>query len=147
MNKDKTKKSMESFLTSDYFDPNQKQTSSELKIIKNYELNAPYSYANILYDENDSSYQYQIDEIQLNHEEQEIFNKLYNLLEENIDSSKNTKGGNFEQFLTQIIEENEKLFQRYAVAGLEKVKYYLRRDIAGFPACCRCLPGVRRRDG
>ncbi len=132
MNNDKTKKSMESFLASEYFDPNQKQISSELKIIKNYELNAPYSYANILYNENDSSYQYQIDEIKLNHEEQEIFNKLYQLLEENIDSAKNTKGGNFEQFLTQIIEENKKLFQRYAIASLEKVKYYLRRDIAGF---------------
>ena len=129
--KDKTK-SVESFLKSEFFDPNQKQTSSELKIVKNYELNAPYSYANILYNEKNSSYEYQIDEIKLNQEEQEIFNKLYQLLEESIDSAKNAKGDNFENFLTQIINENKKLFEKYPVASLEKVKYYLRRDISGF---------------
>ncbi|MCV0372589.1 MAG: type II/IV secretion system ATPase subunit [Nitrosarchaeum sp.] len=131
MKKDRSN-SIENFLSSEYFDPNQKQTSDDLKIVKNYPLNAPYSYANILYNEKDSSYEYQVDEIKLNYEEQEIFNKLYNLLEENIDSAENAKGDNFEKFLNHIIEENEKLFQKYPVASLEKVKYYLRRDIAGF---------------
>ena len=63
--KDK-KQTVESFLKSEFFDPNQKQTSSESKIVKNYELNAPYSYANILYNEKNSSYEYQVDEIKLN---------------------------------------------------------------------------------
>ncbi len=131
MKKDKST-TVESFLNSEFFDPNQKQSSSELKIIKNYALNAPYSYANILYNEKDSSYEYQIDEIKLTQEEQEIFNRLYNLLEENIDSAENSRGDNFEKFLNHIIDDNEKLFETCPVASLEKVKYYLRRDIAGF---------------
>jgi len=132
MKKDKTKNSIDSFLSSEFFDPNQDNKSSELKIVKNYELNPPYSYANILYNEENSSYSYQLDEVKLNHEEQEIFNKLYRLLEENIDSEKSSKTNNFENFLASIIEENKKLFLNYPIASIEKVKYYLRRDVAGF---------------
>ena len=54
MKKDKSN-TIESFLRSEFFDPNQKQSSEELRIVKNYALNAPYSYANILYDEKNSS--------------------------------------------------------------------------------------------
>ena len=132
MKKDKTKNSMGTFLSSEYFDPNQKQVSSELKLVKNYPLNPPYSYANIFLDEKTGSYQYHVDEVKLNYEEKGIFDKLYQLLEQNIDSADSSKGNDFEKFLNQIILENSKLFQRYPVASIEKVKYYLRRNITGF---------------
>ncbi|NIP61369.1 MAG: secretion system protein E [Nitrosopumilaceae archaeon] len=132
MKKDRIKNSIDGFLSSEFFDSNQKNTSSKLKLVRNYELNAPYCYANILYNPENSNYMYQIDEVKLNHEEQQIYDKLYQLLEENIDSTKKNKDSNFEKFLNEIIEENKKLFQRYPVASIEKVKYYLHRDIAGF---------------
>ncbi|HMK32883.1 MAG TPA: hypothetical protein VK431_04590, partial [Nitrosopumilaceae archaeon] len=84
----KLKKSqeMESFLSDEFIDENQSQIPSGYKIIKKYELHPPFSYATILYDSEKSSYLYFIDEIRLTHEEKEIFQTLYHLIEQSLES-------------------------------------------------------------
>jgi flagellar protein FlaI len=74
-----------------------------------------------------------VDETKLNQSEQVIYNQLYRLIEENIDSPENIeKDFGFISFVNKILKENEKLFQEQPLASIEKVKYYLSRDIDGF---------------
>ncbi|HSG84525.1 MAG TPA: type II/IV secretion system ATPase subunit, partial [Nitrosopumilus sp.] len=79
------------------------------------------------------SLSYQIDETKLNQQEQIIYNQLYQLIEENIDSPENIEENfGFMSFVNKILKENEKLFLDQPKGSIEKVKYYLERDIDGF---------------
>jgi flagellar protein FlaI len=76
---------------------------------------------------------YQIDETRLSQAEQTIYNQLYQLIEENIDSPENIEEDfGFMSFVNKILKENEKLFLDQPKGSIEKVKYYLERDIDGF---------------
>ena len=124
---------LETFLKSNFLDELQNQTQKGTTVIENYPLNAPFSYANILQDQENGSLSYQVDETKLNQSEQVIYNQLYRLIEENLDSPENIeKNFGFMSFVNKILKENEKLFQDHPIASMEKVKYYLDRDIAGF---------------
>lgn len=124
---------LENFLKSDFLSDLQNQTQKGSIVIENYPLKAPFSYANILQDQESGSISYQVDETKLNQSEQVIYNQLYRLIEENLDSPENIeKDFGFMSFVNKILKDNEKLFQNYPLASMEKVKYYLERDIAGF---------------
>ena len=124
---------LKSFLKSDFLSELQNQTQKGTTLIENYPLKAPFSYANILQDQESGSISYQVDETKLNQSEQIIYNQLYRLIEENLDSPENIeKDFGFMSFVNKILKDNEKLFQDYLLASMEKVKYYLERDIAGF---------------
>ena len=124
---------LKSFLKSDFLSELQNQTQKGTTLIENYPLKAPFSYANILQDQESGSISYQVDETKLNQSEQIIYNQLYRLIEENLDSPENIeKDFGFMSFVNKILKDNEKLFQDYPLASMEKVKYYLERDIAGF---------------
>ncbi len=133
MGKKNEEQGLETFLKSDFLSELQNQTQKGSTVIENYPLKAPFSYANILQDEENGSISYQVDETKLNQSEQVIYNQLYRLIEENLDSPENIeKDFGFMSFVNKILKDNEKLFQDYPLASMEKVKYYLERDIAGF---------------
>jgi len=108
------------------------QIEKQFKIVKEYPLNAPFSYAKILFDEKNSNYQYFVDEIRLNFDEERIYRDLYTFVEQSLDSVEHTKEANFEEHLNEVIKNNEGFFVANPVASMEKVKYFLKRDIMGF---------------
>ena len=126
-------KTLQTFLDGEFFEDTNSQIPEDYKLIKKYPLLAPFSYANILYDEKKSKYLYKIDEVKLNNEETEIFHKIRGLIEENLDCPENIKHNvDFDNFLDGIIRKNEKIFKSKQKASIEKVKYQLHRDIRGF---------------
>ncbi|MDE1726755.1 MAG: type II/IV secretion system ATPase subunit [Thaumarchaeota archaeon] len=126
-------KEIESFLTSQIIDGNQSHIPPGYEVVKNYQLQPPFSYANILYNQEKSSYLYFVDESKLNQDETLIFQKLYRLIEESLESPTELKSNqNFDDHLSMILKENEKMFLGQSSASMEKVKYYLKRDINGF---------------
>ena len=133
MGKKNEEQGLENFLKSDFLDELQNQTQKGSTVIENYPLKAPFSYANILQDQENGSISYQVDETKLNQSEQVIYNQLYRLIEENLDSPENIeKDFGFMSFVNKVLKDNEKLFQDYPLASMEKVKYYLERDVVGF---------------
>ena len=134
MKERKTKtEELTSFLSNNLVDENQSQVPSGYEVIDRYELNPPFSYALILYNNEKSDYLYFVDELKLNSEEEIIFQRLYHLIEESLESTDESKGApNFEDQLNMVMKENAKMFLNTSSASLEKVKYYLRRDVSGF---------------
>src|ERR1700687_5294776 len=130
----KPKNQIESFLTSDLVVENQVNPIPEgFTIIKKYPLHPPFSYVNILYNEEKSMYIYHVDELKLNKEEIETYKKLYRFLEESLESVDESKvNSTFDEQLKEVIQSNEKIFLNSSSVSLEKVKYYLKRDIDGF---------------
>ncbi len=108
------------------------EVSSQFKIVKEYPLNAPFSYAKILWDEKNSSFQYFVDEIKLNFDEERIYKDLYTFVEQSLDSLETTKGKKFDAHLNDVIKKHEGFFISNPVASMEKVKYFLKRDIMGY---------------
>lgn len=128
-----TEQGLKEFLKSDFLSEFKNNESTEYNLIEKYALKAPFSYANILQDKDTGGYLYQVDEIKLNPSEQSIFQKLYSLIEEKLDSPESVDTQlTFSTFLDKMLKENEKIFQDYHIASIGKVKYYLERDISGF---------------
>ncbi len=130
--KKSSKNQSDNLLTAEFIDENQTRIPEGFKIVKTYPLNPPFSYVNILYNEEKSSYLYHVDELKLNRDEMAIFENLYRLIEESLESPSESNSATFDDHLNVIIKENEKLFANNSNAGMEKVKYYLKRDINGF---------------
>ena len=108
------------------------KVSSQFKVVKEYPLLAPFSYAKILWDEKNSNYQYFVDEIKLNFEEERIYKDLYTFVEHSLDSLEPTKDEKFDNHLNEVIKKHEGFFVSNPVASMEKVKYFLKKDIMGF---------------
>ena len=129
----KKEQGLETFLKSEFLSELKNETPKGSKLIEKYPLKPPFSYANIIQDLNTGSITYQVDETNLNQSEQVIYNQLYQLIEESIDSPENIeKDFGFLSFVNKILKENEKLFQDQPLASIEKVKYYLERNVDGF---------------
>ena len=133
MGKKKEGQGLETFLKSEFLSELKNETPKGSKLIEKYPLKPPFSYANIIQDQDTGSITYQVDETNLNQSEQIIYNQLYQLIEQNIDSPENIeKDFGFLSFVNKILKENEKLFQDQPLASIEKVKYYLERNVDGF---------------
>jgi len=130
----KKNQALESFLQSDLVDEEQIQKiSDEYKIIRKYPLVLPFSYAAILYNEVKMDYVYHVDELKLSQIEKGIYENLNSLIEEGLESQEKIKEtSDFKSYLDNIIKKYEKMLSPNSSASLEKVKYYLHRDIAGF---------------
>jgi len=135
LKEESTKKTqeLENFLKDELIDKSQVQIPSGYRLVKKYALKPPFSYANILYDDEKSSYLYSVDEVKLNHEEIGIFENLYHLIEQSLESTDTVEENpNFDEQLDTVLKEHEKIFAGVSAVSMEKMKYYLRRDIAGF---------------
>jgi archaeal flagellar protein FlaI len=103
------------------------------KSIQRYALVPPFCYVSILQNDEFSDIIYNIDELQLNEEEIKVYYSIKELLEKQIDSPRLLD--NLEASFTS---EVSKLLKDHFLGGkaqpimLEKVKYYLKRDILGF---------------
>ena len=133
MKENKKNQQQGNFLSQDLIDETQIRIPDGYKIVTKYPLLPPFSYANILYNEEKANYLYFVDEVRLNSQERKIFESLHNLLEESLETpDQKSIDITFEQHLNELLKENEKMFHANSNASLEKVKYYLRRDISGF---------------
>src|SRR5574342_129969 len=135
MNEKDSKKtqSMENFLSAQILDEGQNAIPSGYEVVKKYPLHPPFSYANILYNPEKSNYLYFVDELKLNQEEKRIFDMLHGFVEESLESTSTSKeDADFEAHLNNVIKENEKMFLGNSIISMEKVKYYLKRNISGY---------------
>ncbi len=133
MGKKKEEQGLETFLKSEFLSELNNETPKGSKLLEKYPLKPPFSYANIIQNQDTGSVSYQVDESKLNPSEQMVYNQLYQLIEENLDSPENIeKDFGFISFVNKILKENEKLFNEQPLASIEKVKYYLERNIDGF---------------
>jgi archaeal flagellar protein FlaI len=122
----------ENFLASELVDENQTRIPDDYETVKKYPLQPPFSYANILYNKEKSNYLYFVDELRLNRDEMTIFENLYKLIEESLESPKESNNSTFDEQLNTVLKEHEKIFLNNSSTSMEKVKYYLKRDISGF---------------
>ena len=133
MGKKDKEQGLETFLKSEFLGELKNETPAGSILLEKYPLKAPFSYANIIQNQETGSLSYQIDETKLNQQEQIIYNQLYQLIEENIDSPETIEQDfGFMSFVNKILKENEKLFLDQPKGSIEKVKYYLERNIDGF---------------
>ena len=77
MGKKKEEHGLETFLKSEFLSELQNETPKGSKLIEKYALKAPFSYANIIQNQETGSISYQVDETQLNQSEKTIYNQLY----------------------------------------------------------------------
>jgi len=132
--KNAKKQDVESFLSASLVDNDERNKIPDgHEVVKNYPLHPPFSYVNILYNQEKSSHLYFIDELKLNHEEVKIYENLYRLIERSLESpDEDAINSSFDEQLNKVLKDNEKNFLDYSNTSLEKVKYYLKRDINGF---------------
>lgn len=97
-----------------------------------YALVPPFCYATVMQSDEYSDMMYAIDELGMNEEEQKVYVSIKDLLERKIDSPRL-----LDNIETSFVGEVSKLLSEhfsgdYQPIALEKVKYFLKRDVLGF---------------
>ena len=101
------------------------------QILQRYALVAPFCYASILKNDEYSDMVYTIDELAMNEEETKIYGSIKELMERQIDSPRLLD--NIEaSFTGEVVRLLKDHLGGAKPVVLEKVKYYLKRDILGF---------------
>ena len=101
--------------------------------IKRYPLNPPFTYASIIQNSETADSIYQVDEIPMNADEKILYNKLMQLLEITLtEPETNNHEASFFKQLDQVLVDAKSQFDAIPNTSMEKVKYYLGRDIAGY---------------
>jgi archaeal flagellar protein FlaI len=99
--------------------------------VQRYPLVPPFCYASILKSDEYSDMVYSIDELTMNEEETKIYGSIKELMERQIDSPRL-----LDNIETSFVSEVSRLLKDHLggtkPAMLEKVKYYLKRDVLGF---------------
>ena len=99
--------------------------------VQRYPLVPPFCYASILKSDEYSDMVYSIDELPMNEEEAKIYGSIKELMERQIDSPRL-----LDNIETSFVSEVSRLLKDHLggtkPAMLEKVKYYLKRDVLGF---------------
>jgi archaeal flagellar protein FlaI len=101
--------------------------------IGRYTLVPPFCYVSILQNNEFSDIIYNVDELQLNEEEIKVYYSIKELLEKQIDSPRllDNLEASFTSEVTKLLKDHF-LGSRAQPVALEKVKYYLKRDVLGF---------------
>ena len=99
----------------------------DAEILDNYPLRAPFSYALIIKEKNTSELSYIIDEIPLNSQEKEVYIKIKNLLEANLEAplEGETPLESFRRQFPEIIEKHKNILRGLSSIGVKKIEYYL----------------------
>ena len=102
--------------------------------VENYPLRAPFSYCIVAKNEKTSENLYIVDELPMDMGEREVYAKLQNLLEKELEAPREGQSllEAYNEQVPLIIDENKKTVADLSPIGLKKVLYYLERDIAGF---------------
>jgi flagellar protein FlaI len=103
------------------------------KSIQRYALLPPFCYVSILQNDEFSDIIYNIDELQLNEEEIKVYYSIKELLEKQIDSPRllDNLEASFTSEVTRLLKDHF-IGTKAQPVMLEKVKYYLKRDVLGF---------------
>lgn len=103
------------------------------KSVQRYPLIPPFCYVSILQNNEFSDLIYNIDELQLNEEEIKIYYSIKEILEKNIDSPRllDNIEASFTSEITRLVKDHF-MHGKTKPVMLEKVKYYLKRDVLGF---------------
>lgn len=103
------------------------------RIMQRYSLEPPFCYVSILQNAEYSDIIYNVDELQLNEQEIKIYYSIKDLLEKQIDSPRllDNIEASFVSEISRLLKEHWTSSKPEAIM-LEKVKYYLKRDILGF---------------
>jgi flagellar protein FlaI len=104
------------------------------KEIESYPLKPPFSYAIIARNEVNSDSLYIVDELAMDLEEREIYLKLHEVFEKELQAPKQgqTLHEALNEQIPEILDKKKKLVAGLTAIGLKKVLYYLEREIAGF---------------
>lgn len=103
------------------------------KSIQRYPLVPPFCYVSVIQNTEFSDIIYNVDELLLNEEEIKVYYSIKDLLEKQIDSPRL-----LDNLEASLISEVTRLLKEHFIGAkmkpimLEKVKYYLKRDILGF---------------
>jgi len=102
--------------------------------VETYPLKAPFSYASIVQNEDTGEYLYIVDELPLTKEENDLFFRLKNILEYELQAPEGdqTLSESFHAQMPDIIEAHQKVFKDVSPISLRKILYYLERDIVGY---------------
>jgi archaeal flagellar protein FlaI len=127
---DKIAKYIDSIAVSDQ---SQGKIPEGYKSIQRYALVPPFCYVSVLQNTDYSDLIYSVDELPLNEEEMKIYYSIKDLLEKQIDSPRllDNIEANFTSEITKLLKEHFTSGKAQPVL-LEKVKYYLKRDVLGF---------------
>src|SRR5687768_2995194 len=103
------------------------------KSVQRYALLPPFCYVSILQNDEFSDIIYNIDELQLNEEEIKVYYSIKELLEKQIDSPRllDNLEASFTSEVTRLLKDHF-MGNKAQPVMLEKVKYYLKRDVLGF---------------
>ena len=102
--------------------------------VESYPLNAPFSYASIIQNEDTGTYLYIVDELLLSKEETDIFLRLKNILEYELQAPQEDEPlkESFNSQMPGIFDSHEKVFRDIPSISLKKIMYFLERDIVGY---------------
>jgi flagellar protein FlaI len=101
--------------------------------LQRYALVPPFCYVSILQNKEYADIVYNVDELVLNQDEVKIYHSIKELLEKQIDSPRmlDDLESSFTNEVTKLLKEHF-VGDKTQPVMLEKVKYYLKRDILGF---------------
>ena len=110
------------------------ETYGNVEILDNYPLKAPFSYAMIIRDKDTNELSYIVDEIPLNEKEREIYTKIREVLESELEAPLEDESPleSFRRQFPELIKKHRNLLKGLSTVGMKKIEYYLERDIAGY---------------
>ncbi|KYH40854.1 MAG: secretion system protein E [Candidatus Bathyarchaeota archaeon B26-2] len=104
------------------------------EVVENYPLKPPFSYALILREKDTKELLYFVDEISLDRREQEIYMKLKEVLEAELQAPEDdeTPVQSFRRQFPEIIAKHRDVLKDISQVGIKKIEFYLERDILGY---------------
>ena len=101
--------------------------------IQRYPLNPPFCYAVLAQNPTTAESLYLVDELPMNADEKVLYNIIRDLLERRLTKpSDGSEDESFQRQFEQILSDTKEQFMSFPNTSMEKVKYYLTRDIMGF---------------
>jgi len=102
--------------------------------VETYPLKPPFSYASIVQNEATAELLYIVDELPLEKEEKEAYDRMKNVLEYELKAPEEDESlsESFHRQLPIIAEKHPKTFMGISSIGIRKIQYYLERNIVGY---------------
>jgi flagellar protein FlaI len=102
--------------------------------VETYPLKAPFSYASIIQNDETGAYLYIVDELPLSKGENDLFFRMKNILEYELQAPKEdeTLKESFHTQMPAVIDSHPKVFKDVSPISLRKILYYLERAIVGY---------------
>jgi len=102
--------------------------------VETYPLQPPFSYAAIVQNEVTAELLYIVDELPLEKEEQEAYDRMKNMLEDELKApiGEETLSESFHRQLPSILAKYPKMFMGITPVGMRKIQYCLEQSVVGY---------------